>query len=80
MNVTSATSHPTPLGELWSSWTSLGLYRLSWDPPQRATPASSAQVVQLDQLLQEYFQTGRANFHSVEIDPTGWTEFSRRDL
>ena len=71
-------SHATPLGTLWSSWTSLGLFRLSWDPTQNSLAASSHQVVRLDQLLQEYFETGCANFHEVEIDPSGWTEFSRR--
>ena len=78
MNVTTITSHQTPLGDLWSSWSPLGLYRLSWEKHKSASQANSVQVVQLDQLLQEYFQTGRANFDRVEIDPTGWTEFSRR--
>ena len=73
-----AISHHTPLGKLWSSWTPLGLYRLSWDRPKEPRSCNHAQIVQLDSLLQEYFACGRANFHCIEVDPTGWTEFSRR--
>lgn len=71
-------SHSTPLGMLWSSWTARGLFQLGWDRPHPGRAANSHQAARLDQLLNEYFATGRANFHEVEIDPTGWTEFSRR--
>jgi methylated-DNA-[protein]-cysteine S-methyltransferase len=54
------------------------LFRLNWERPKHRHAANSHQVVRLDQLIQEYFETGRANFHEVEIDPSGWTEFSRR--
>jgi methylated-DNA-[protein]-cysteine S-methyltransferase len=76
--VSNAISHQTPLGDLWSNWTTKGLFRLSWEKHKPAAQANSAQVVELDQLLQEYFETGDANFHRIEIDPTGWTEFSQR--
>ena len=72
------TSHRTPFGDLWSSWTPNGLFRLSWEKHKATQLANSARVVQLDQLLQEYFETGDANFHRIEIDPSGWTEFSQR--
>ncbi len=76
--VISTVSHQTPLGDLWSSWTAQGLYRLSWKQPPATAQANSSQIVQLDELLQEYFATGRANFHRIDVDPEGWTEFSRR--
>lgn len=72
------TSHRTPFGDLWSSWTTRGLFRLGWEPHESDSRANAAQVVQLDQLLQEYFETGNASFDRIEIDPTGWTEFSQR--
>ena len=62
-------SHSTPLGTLWSSWSGQGLLRLGWEPPTAGLLAKSHQAVRLDQLLQEYFETGRASFDEVEIDP-----------
>ena len=74
----STLSHSTPLGKLWSSWSEQGLFRLGWESPHSGPTARSHQAVRLDQLLQEYFETGRASFHEIEIDPSGWTDFSRR--
>lgn len=76
--IIATTSHATPLGDLYSSWTGQGLYRLSWEPPQNGVNPRSNLVVQLDELLQQYFTGGPSNFHQIEVDPVGWTEFSRR--
>ena len=70
--------HRTPLGRLWSVWSPLGLYRLSWARPDEPSHADSVRMVQMDELLQTYFRSGSADFDRIEIDPTGWTEFSRR--
>lgn len=74
----STLSHSTPLGTLWSSWSGQGLFRLGWVSPKAGLSAKSHQAVRLDQLLLEYFETGRASFHEIEIDASGWTDFSRR--
>ena len=73
--------HQTPLGPMISVWTDGGLYSLSWDP----TPIDDSVAVDsasfegretLDDRLHEYFATGHADFQSIEIDTTGWTDFT----
>lgn len=72
--------HATPLGPIYSSWSSVGLYRLSYwtpDAQETAPPRSSQQVDQLDEMLQRYFCDGTETFADVVIDPSGWTPLSR---
>ena len=88
-----ASMHVTPLGTMYSRWTAKGLYSLNWtdaDPAERSLElnafeptllepaASRAQSERLDELIDDYFSTGRTSFSSIEIDTQGWTTFSKR--
>lgn len=66
-----------------SVWTEAGLHTLAWQTDQQrladslaTTNAKEPRSCQLDDCLQLYFETGRANFAAVQIDPQGWTPFT----
>lgn len=71
--------HPTPLGKMVSTWTESGLRSLRWEEPSPGSFDSGSSDVRCDDLdarLQEYFQTGRVDFGSIEVDSEGWTAFT----
>ena len=75
--------HPSPIGPLWSTWTSAGLFSLNWQPPTTPprdglNPTQSTTSYTLDGLLSDYFQGREVSFQNIEIDPLGWTPFARQ--
>ena len=75
--------HPSPLGSLWSTWTTQGLFQLSWQTPphdrsRQETLHSCHQASVLDRLLHDYFQGRKVSWHELVLDPTGWTSFTQR--
>ena len=79
--------HSTPLGPMWSRWTTGGLYRLGWDEPDsEAIDVESSsidsemqrQIDDFDQVLESYFHDGVESFLDVPVDSTGWTAFHHR--
>lgn len=75
--------HPSPIGTLWSTWTSTGLFSLNWQPPT-TTPSGglnsteTTRAHELENLLSDYFQGRKVSFRNIEIDPLGWTPFTRQ--
>ena len=76
--------HTTPLGTVWSHWTDLGLYQLTWQAPsveQMECESSTlnaevcGEIDSFDRRLDSYFRHGRELFDDVKVDPTGWTPF-----
>ena len=77
------TQHASPLGPLWSNWTSKGLHQLSWQTPasdhaQQDTPVSNEQVDMLDTMLQDYFEGKNVPWHDLVLDRTDWPPFTQR--
>ncbi|WP_161604512.1 methylated-DNA--[protein]-cysteine S-methyltransferase [Roseiconus nitratireducens] len=77
-----ASTFSTPLGPLSAAWTQRGLWSLAWAESDSDAAASSPEVSasddraqRLQQRLETYFQTGRADFGSIEVDAAGWTPF-----
>ena len=75
--------HPSPLGSLCSTWTAIGLFRLSWQTPShdrscQETLLPNHQASVLDTLLHDYFCGHKVSWHELVIDPTGWTSFTQR--
>ncbi|MCA9135266.1 MAG: methylated-DNA--[protein]-cysteine S-methyltransferase [Planctomycetales bacterium] len=66
--------HQTPLGPMVSIWSDQGLYSLQWEAPV-GTKHNDMRSRMLDDFISEYFQTGSADFSSVELDSRGWTPF-----
>lgn len=87
-NPVSVRRHDTPLGEMWSWWTPLGLYRLAWSVPEdagfggaaRAEPAGGdqRQMARFDDQLRRYFDSGEDCLAQVRVDASGWSKFTRR--
>ena len=78
-----ARQHSSPLGPLWSHWTTKGLQQLNWQAPsiqhpQRDTLVPNAQVDMLDTLLQDYFTGKSISWHDLVLDRTGWTPFLKQ--
>jgi methylated-DNA-[protein]-cysteine S-methyltransferase len=71
--------HDSPLGPLTSCWTAAGLYCLTTDDcaGEAVRPVAGA-ARELDTQLSNYFETGRADFETLELDHSGWTDFRRR--
>lgn len=66
-----------------SVWTESGLHTLSWQTDQQrlaepleGSKQSDLRPCHLDDCLQEYFETGRADFSTVQIDSQDWTPFT----
>ncbi len=77
------TRHASPLGPLWSHWTTRGLQQLSWQTPaightQPGTSVPNKQIDILDTLLQDYFEGKNVPWHYIVLDPTDWTPFTQR--
>lgn len=66
-----------------STWTDNGLFSLCWDSPGDIHPgdiddgADGVGPEELEDRLEEYFATGRADFRSIVLDTEGWTPFTR---
>lgn len=65
-----------------STWTDAGLYSLDWeqtpDPESvQGILADDARAQHLDDRLNEYFVTGRADFDSIDLDTDRWTSFTK---
>ena len=74
--------HPSPLGPLWSHWTTKGLQQLNWQAPssdhsERGTPGPGTQADMLDALLHGYFTGKKVSWHNLMLDRTGWTTFTK---
>ncbi len=72
-------AHASPLGPLTSQWTERGLYRLEWNADGSPTADVAPQqgpAAQLDELLQAYFRRGDVSMEGIDIDPSGWSEFT----
>lgn len=75
--------HSSPLGPLWSHWTSRGLQQLNWKKPtlghtQHGTQVPNKLANKLDALLQNYFEGNKVQWHDIPLDHTTWTPFTRR--
>ena len=72
--------HTTALGEIWSQWSTRGLYRIELQRPIDAdlTAIEQLEPKQLDRQLIEFAKTGCGTFEDVIVDPDGWTDFSVR--
>lgn len=71
--------HTTPMGSLVSQWTDAGLYQLVWqDGSSGESRDVFDQAMELGDLLNVYFETGRADFSRITVDSVGWTPFRRQ--
>lgn len=69
--------HETPLGAMMSRWTETGLYSLDWNVDESVELCETESSRCLDALLNEYFQSGVAEFEPLTLDPHGWSDFNR---
>lgn len=69
--------HTTPLGDMTSTWRDDQLFSLDWNTTDTCSEHQGRQGRRLDDRLQEYFETGRADFREVPICFDGWSEFHR---
>lgn len=66
--------HATPLGQMWSTWTSRGLHRLDFTKP--AGPMTRS--IDLEMALDGFFHGDNSAIDSLALDATGWTQFTRQ--
>ena len=59
-----------------STWSDAGLYSLEFAETAE-TLAGHEPASVLDDCLVEYFQTGATDFGTIELDATGWTDFTK---
>ncbi|MGB7345931.1 MAG: methylated-DNA--[protein]-cysteine S-methyltransferase [Pirellulaceae bacterium] len=78
-------THTTSMGDIVSSWTLDGLFRISLGPDDQIAADANRllgkdqdRISDFDQRLQRYFETGTEDFGDVAIDPVGWTPFMSR--
>ena len=71
-------SHLTPLGPMTSSWTTEGLYSLEWTDTVPADTSETECCRHLQDLLDNYFETGQADFTRLELDQEDWSPFHSR--
>lgn len=64
--------HETPLGPMWSTWTSAGLYRLDWKKP----PGPMTRSLELDDVLAAFFAGDTSAANGLVLDGDGWTNFT----
>ncbi len=82
--ITFVASHLTPVGTLHSKWNEFGLHRLTWAHSDEDCSRDKDQslsfgcAVELDEMLDEYFQNGQQSFSDVKIDESTLTPFTRR--
>ncbi len=75
--------HDSPLGVIWSVWTTRGLWRLQWgnERPECAgqIPAKAVRnwTKLLDERLSSFFEFGCTTFETIQVDESNWTPFMK---